>query len=681
MVTDILEIARRRLFPEETPLDRAYSRLALYDIQPEMLFEQVLTIVGEDFLTLWNVLRRPAQGDGSDLAKWSPNLYHYAIVWIASRHGTPIVTFNMDTLFEDAATRLGLVPNVYVAGKRSTDSVLTREYEPGNVSIWKLHGCLETTDDWGRSTLFRTMTQIAQPNRAVMQSLERLLPSTHLCIVGYSGRDVDFFPHLCRIVKRSSTNSPFWIDPVFKVTSLSRRTARSSTFERSGLLGAERYSNDLFDFLEIYAHGVIAELASSLPSISKLSESIRNRTVANAVAQRNADCRELVVHNEAMLSLRSPSLAEKRALLVSALLYSGNTWQGYRYAEMVASSLKQSLPSSTRLKFLLDHARLCDWNSKYEEYMNVTASLRAESKLFCRNTPLAPDARLFATVSSLCLLARAKHMLMGPVSDLEWSDPRFTFRVPAITKLRSFQLHVSTSLRTGPRLLGKWISRHMLHRTPESPFELLARQFYLDHHQVLLTLCFRWITDVGRRLGVAIRISGNRSTKHFDSARRWIRERYSKIRSSVFTLALLRQRSRVERAGSAYTQADLDMFIARYSSGVSPQFARHIWNLIGHPVGLALSYLAEGQHYIHDHRIAEAIQSFEEAYRVSTCCGNHLTALKSLIALAHADRGNALVRGKAWQSHLAALTGESHRAYFEPRTMYFGTDSDRPAEN
>ncbi len=637
-VEDIKSLAREHLLPAETEEDRFFSALAINDVQPEMFFEQVVALLGSEYLTIWNVLRRPANTAPPTTARWVPNLYHYIVVWIACQHGTPIVTFNMDTLFEEAATTLGLAKDVYVGGRKSTEYLLKRRAKPGRVSIWKIHGCVETTDERGESTLYTTMSQIARPNYRVIRALSKLAGECRFCIVGYSGRDVDFFPHLCRVVRNKMRQKPLWINPSFSESTPAQGIAKTTLHERCDLLEAEGRGQDLMQYLKPLLPQSFRELAHRLPAYDTLEAMVESRDTSCAKEEKERNSQELIRENEGHLSFRKLSLAEKRALLVSVLLYSGDTCQGYKYGQLHMQSLEKELAPAMTVKVLLDFARLCDWNSKYEQYKGVAARILKKGKeIECKNEDDL-SRKLLAEIGGGCLLTRARHMLMGPVVDMDWPDPRFTYQIPPSTKASSFFMHLRTTLSARLGLLFRRLVTSVFNPGQRpSIHEVLAKQYYLDHQQVFINLVLRWLGPTGRLLG-----------------KPW--------------LAILKRS--VERAGSAYTQADVYLFRFRYGLEENATFAHHIWSLVGHPVGLALLHLGDGEKAYKAGRMELAESDFERAYDVASSCGNHLTALKALIAIFHVNKSHRLLNGATWTRHVADLQGDRHKEYFVPLGEY-----------
>lgn len=161
---------------------------------PEACYEMLLDVAGGSVAEIWRAVDL-WRDDARSGEPRGPNAAHYAAVLVAWRSHAPIVTPNYDLLLEEAASRLGL-------GHTAR--------EPGDdaVAIWKIHGSVDRLDSI-RTTL-RTITVADwEMLRRVRAVFER--SGTTACLVGYSGRDLDFFPHLASW----ELDGAFWLDRSF----------------------------------------------------------------------------------------------------------------------------------------------------------------------------------------------------------------------------------------------------------------------------------------------------------------------------------------------------------------------------------------------------------------------------------------------------------------------------------
>ena len=151
---------------------------------PEVYHEVLLDLGGEDTRRIWRVLTE-WEAPRSPLARFGlgPNLVHLLVVYLSWRNAAPIVTVNFDQMLERAAAMLGLDAEVSLEAKPGTDSV----------AIWKLHGSVEDLP-----SIRTTLQGVTAVNPAALRRIEREFHRRTGCLIGYSGRDVDFFPFLCQ---------------------------------------------------------------------------------------------------------------------------------------------------------------------------------------------------------------------------------------------------------------------------------------------------------------------------------------------------------------------------------------------------------------------------------------------------------------------------------------------------
>lgn len=152
---------------------------------PEIYHEVLLELGGERTRDIWQVLsmwERPREAPSLAGFDLGPNLVHHLVVYLSWKSQRPVVTVNFDNMLERAAENLGLQP----------DARLDAEPGDNRVAIWKLHGTVE------RQRSIRTTLQgITAANRTVLDRIEYEFERSNGCLIGYSGKDIDFFPFLC----------------------------------------------------------------------------------------------------------------------------------------------------------------------------------------------------------------------------------------------------------------------------------------------------------------------------------------------------------------------------------------------------------------------------------------------------------------------------------------------------
>lgn len=187
--------------------DKIISNEYNYSIQPEVFYENLLYLTNSiNSLYLWNSLSPTYLKEyGFPVV---PNINHLFIVDYSLKNNVPIFTTNFDILFEEASKKLGYKYKVILPYTRDEKAVIesfkNNKIKKNIVYIIKLHGTIDSIE-----TLHTTMTSISKVNFNIIDFLEDLCNKKHIVFVGYSGRDVDYFPE---IKKRIIKLKPFWIN-------------------------------------------------------------------------------------------------------------------------------------------------------------------------------------------------------------------------------------------------------------------------------------------------------------------------------------------------------------------------------------------------------------------------------------------------------------------------------------
>lgn len=202
--------------PQEAEYKSAREMIILdennYRIQPELLYETLLYLFKSiDTLLLWKSLSPDyLKTYGYPIV---PNINHLFIVDYSVKNNVPIFTTNFDCLFEEAAKELGYDYEVVLPytnnETESMQSFQSGHAKKGRAYIFKLHGSISLNGKDALDALCTTMTSISKANFPVIDFLQTMCRNKHIIFVGYSGRDIDYFPE---IKKRSLHHNPFWID-------------------------------------------------------------------------------------------------------------------------------------------------------------------------------------------------------------------------------------------------------------------------------------------------------------------------------------------------------------------------------------------------------------------------------------------------------------------------------------
>lgn len=156
---------------------------------PEIYYEFLADVVGDNAITVWEALH--FWRSHTELSKFNlgPNSGHLLLVYLAWQGGVPIITTNFDTLLEEARKKLQLNAN--------------------EVEIWHVHG---TIDDL--ASIQTTLRTIAAADWEKLNKIRKQFErnGADVCLIGYSGRDIDLFPHIAGwpLEKRL-----FWLDRNF----------------------------------------------------------------------------------------------------------------------------------------------------------------------------------------------------------------------------------------------------------------------------------------------------------------------------------------------------------------------------------------------------------------------------------------------------------------------------------
>lgn len=198
----ILLESSRALLPTLDDYDHEY---VAKEMQPEVYYEAIIETVGDrDCLDLWTVLHPDVQKTFGWEAR--PTLSHYVIVEYSFKARKPIFTTNFDCIFEMASQELDIPYRVYLAG-----DMVPSDLEM--LAICKLHGSIMDKDGGcDVKSIWTTATEIATFNSKWISYLIDQITSSHIVFVGYSGRDIDIFPHIRDATNHHPGFTPYWLN-------------------------------------------------------------------------------------------------------------------------------------------------------------------------------------------------------------------------------------------------------------------------------------------------------------------------------------------------------------------------------------------------------------------------------------------------------------------------------------
>lgn len=188
--------------PAPVPVVKSRKDYICDYIQPELFYSILLDFTqDETVLGMWNCLK---QDHYTKRYIPKPNFIHYFIVLYSYLSNVPIFTMNYDKMFESACEFLNIPYSVYVDAGRLSE-------HKKRVVICKLHGNLQenTGDKVTSNDIGTTMSSISKKNSKWLQYIKANMEQYDMCIWGYSGRDIDYFPFI-KDYPNTTNKKRFW---------------------------------------------------------------------------------------------------------------------------------------------------------------------------------------------------------------------------------------------------------------------------------------------------------------------------------------------------------------------------------------------------------------------------------------------------------------------------------------
>ncbi|WP_374009900.1 SIR2 family protein [Leifsonia sp. LS-T14] len=236
----ILQVFIRRLARGLVP-DGVLSELLDRWPLPEFVYGVCERYFGSGVYDVWSALEL-----WRSHSSLGPNAGQLTAVHVAAGCGKPILTPNFDNFLEEAAAVLGLkvVRDVAWPGHGFSPAPA----QQGVVNLWKLHG---TAEEIG--SVFSSVRTLTTPQVGVREAIRRALSDdARLVLAGYSGRDLDLFPHVAGV---TTAKSPIWVDlnfpPEHRSQLLSTAPQRATgSFDTIGRLYARQVGGTLERLVE-----------------------------------------------------------------------------------------------------------------------------------------------------------------------------------------------------------------------------------------------------------------------------------------------------------------------------------------------------------------------------------------------------------------------------------------------
>ena len=183
------------------------QREVIYDTQPELFYSILLACshYNNKCLDMWKCLN-PQTWTPEYFPR--PNFVHYFVTAYSYLAGVPVFTVNYDTMFETACSELGI---------KEYEVLLeppTQAENPEHIlRICKLHGNADfnADGDIDPASFKTTMSEISKLNQPWLEYMSVFQKNKHFCFIGYSGRDIDYYPHMKKVFKSPEAPQPFWL--------------------------------------------------------------------------------------------------------------------------------------------------------------------------------------------------------------------------------------------------------------------------------------------------------------------------------------------------------------------------------------------------------------------------------------------------------------------------------------
>lgn len=334
-------------------------RNLLKKIQPEIVYEVLLHMTSRlDCLELWKSLHPVEQQKHGVVCK--PSFMHHFIVKYSSDKKVPIITTNFDLMFEEACKNFNISYDIYLP-----DSLPPQDFN--KLAICKIHGSIGNEKEIKLNSLSTTMTEITKIRFDWLNFIYSLMEEKCLCIVGYSGRDIDIFPFIAKrnleLIERYKESKIVWINKF--------------TNDYSDFASKKSKSIRIFSWPSDYFKSKHLKLNIKFPSIPE-----------DNIHQNSLSVSELLSKLKLKLSRKNLLTDDEKELFYCVLLHK----LGYHFE---AYNLIQELKNKKDLKFhnegnkyflMISFAKLshevADFHSLKESASQLKKILKSERKFF-----------------------------------------------------------------------------------------------------------------------------------------------------------------------------------------------------------------------------------------------------------------------------------------------------------
>lgn len=611
-VGEILHRSARKFLPLSAKWTKQVGAVVgspnYYRIQPEIFYEKIVDLAGtSEALALWKCLS-PNIRELYGLAS-KPNINHLFLVKYSFENKVPIFTTNFDCLFERAADELGYKPRVIEPSRLpswdSSEQILN-EIECGtSVFIFKLHGTISDESGERLDSIFTTMRAISTVNRPLLNIIKQLRKDKHIVFLGYSGRDIDYFPE---IRAQTGTYSAYWIDRFYDPSTM--RSARSIKAQR-----IDEYPNELF-----------SELNPSLIRVISIP-----------------DCdAELALFDDLADKLETIDMPHAKKLLLLAMsLQSVGRYRDSHDVLLHDGGVEfESLIGADKVLYLLALSKVLDCLSDYISSADVAERALRHLDRMRRDPHVDSASRCQIEMLSVVALHQkslAQKLQLGPTINY---GGELDYR-PAMSQVLSVALEY---IWTAARMRSLFRSSGIVRNSEEgsnptrmdSTYSSKAASAYLDHWVII----FAGVEAAVRACG----IDRLPIVRAFLS--RWLEK--LEIESS--------------RSGDYFTRSNVRKYAAIVNGGAQWKEAEDYYKLLNDPINGALVCILKGKCELEkgsDDSNQDARALFAKGYVLSMRSGTYATALKALVGLYYCGSP----AGRKWNRYSMLQTKISSHGY------------------
>jgi SIR2-like domain len=542
---------------------------------PELFYEGLYGLIGEAAVRPWTVLDLHRTDPSPFSHSVGPTPGHLIVTYLSWRNGLPILTTNFDTFFETAATLLGVSPLVSLPISQSGWQLSTPAGP--QVAIWKIHGSSDNP-----ISICTTLKQIATFNDPLLTQVRHLVHHFRPCLLGYSGRDIDFFPFLANFPFYRSLPA-YWLCRDFPPW----HAIHSAPSRFIGLSGA----------IDSFATATLGHISNTSAHHSRLLSALRTADISPVTSDRRraetlnvyTDRVATMVQNELRPLLVTTHSDNRRLLLALSLANIHRFRDAARSAEIYLAQKGAGISPEAGVKAQLLLA------TSYHNLAAYRQSEMAARKALSVATEHSLHADRLAALAALDEAARMRLDLPLALG-LSPLDSRIRLSLLAVRFLVDWGRLVWWGRSLNPlsspdpailehRVRVFAILQSLLRRSLRLPLIrwLLARQW-----QGLYADCYR----VGYAAGVA-------------NALKYLR-----------------------RLPGAHVPAT-----APLSDPLHVVSSRHVYDLINHKTGLALTLRDDGDIALAQGHTHQASQLYSEAASMASDLGNASLELKALLGL------------------------------------------------